>query len=951
MAIRFENSSLSNVDYNLYNIDKFNGVDYTTTPTLVDETRAIEISNYLPKGNSLVKRNGVSMIFGLCDDDSNPYYIHNIWESPHKNYHYVYASIKKGNTYQDPCILFVANLFGGTEIQTIVKSLPIYKGSKRLEEMYSYGIQFEGKLFILCGNKYLCTNSIYDDELINVTDVAYVPTIVIGLGDKDSALKSSMLEEMNLLSDSCYIEIFKYPVSEEKDTYYYNIGQFFNEEFDITQIGDELIGGLVNANGEPIYVNGLGYFSYKDSHLVYQQRIKEEDKSTQYELENYIKIRISLRDRTQSYKTVTGMRFGVSYGSYGHRDRLFLSGNPNHPNLDIHSCETNDLANAWKDYTYFGDNSYAMVGSSDTAIKGYGFLNNGSVAIFKEKKENTSNLYFRTAEMQQNTEGNYIEVFPITVSGLSIDVPISEQIINYGNDMLVNTPEGIFKIMAEESTATQTYGSVEMSYFIRDNLGDNVSNACHIVHKGKLYVCREDYTGVKRVYVADRNRYGFVDGKQVYEWFVLDGIEADRFYIFDNELYYSNEKGLFAFNDKFEDDWFITVANSNINGEYFSREVFLDADNDRVILSSQNAVLQQIVNSKNCVEEWNEFKNETKIRNGNHKEDFFIICSNEMPPQKIATNADDKYKAEIRFVVTYAEKSDKKLPEFINDLCVSVEKNTQNGITPVGPTIIYEGENYIINNVIFGEYGYELVCKYLLTPEGDIWKDKFSDVHLGKFVIGINSLKQYFSYDIDELYETKSGMSYPLSKCLLDDDIWFYLGENNDQYVYIGHKEEVFFNSMSLTAFGYKFDFSQLDEYSVNPFRNVTIHFYSNVKTHWRSKFHALGRLDYLKTLDRMTFVADAVRGGKTDVGYRTKVKSVYTPTEFIYKHELDFNEIDFSFFSFSSAPFAQTYTSKRKIKNFAFIQFTFESDSEEDSTITSMSARYRYTKNNKGVK
>jgi hypothetical protein len=148
-----------------------------------------------------------------------------------------------------------------------------------------------------------------------------------------------------------------------------------------------------------------------------------------------------------------------------------------------------------------------------------------------------------------------------------------------------------------------------------------------------------------------------------------------------------------------------------------------------------------------------------------------------------------------------------------------------------------------------------------------------------------------------------------------------------------------------------------------------------------------LGRLDYLKTIDRLTFVADAKRGGDTRVGFRTSYKSMSAPASLVYGQfelmnanitkgvvtmhktksvdtsivrstetsviykDLDFNDIDFANFSFSTSNFAKTQTMKKKVKNFSFVQIIFESDKSADSTITSFAFRYKYTKNNKGVK
>lgn len=980
MAIRFATSSLSDVDYNLYNIEKFNGVDYTTTPTLVDDSRAIEISNYVPKGDSLVKRNGASMVFELKFEDAKGIHllnIHDIWEDPiNKKHHFVFATEKTNEGYVKPAIYSVMNMFDLNNVKVEIAHKFDYNYTTeplmKLDDLYSFGKYFEGKLFVLCMNEYLMTIDGEDGKstLDFVSNYAYIPTVVIGLGAENSGITtSSSFEEFNLLTNKCYMELYRH---EEKEKYYfYNIGQFFseNQTFTITKInGVEVDIDLTQMHS--FYVNGIGYFScskYRGRKLEFFNSLKEGD-TTKVE-EPYIKIEIEFT-RVENEDLASGMRFGVAYGSYGHRDRLFLSGNPNHPNLDIHSCESNDTENGWRDYTYFGDNSYAFVGTSDTAIKGYGFLNNGSMAIFKESKTDVPNLYIRTYEMRQDSDGNYKEVFPITISGLSLDIPVEKQIISYGNDLLVNAPTGIYKIMAGESTATQTYKSQEVSYFIRENLGENVSDSSYVVYKDKLYISREDKKGNKRVYIADRNRYSYIDGNLVYEWFVLDGLDVDKFYIFDRKLYFTNAKGLFHFNDIYEDEYFTEIKDANVGDETFSSEVFVDEEKNQVILSSSNKKLKEITLSQECYDEWNNFKKKTKIKFGN---DIYIPINNNYFHD--FTQEEDNW---FTFIFKYSNSNDFTIPILIQDI-LQKDFDIDNA-----PALVFDitefadielnGNAYGIESITFGDEGYELHCKLI---EGK--KIEKANGYSYPF-LAVNNKKQDFWFDVYELYcfSEITEKEYPFSMCELNDDGWYYR-ESNEEYEYIGSRTDLFFNRFTLKHEENLISFTSLKEQ--NAFRNVVLKFTSTITSYWRSKFNALGRLDFLKTIDRTTFVADAIRGGKTEIGYKTTFKKSNSQVGLLYKneigikdklssvqtalvvkeknsvaekdtkHDLDFNQVDFSYFTFSSYAFAQTYTSKKKIKNFSFVQLTFESNQPEDSTIVSLSLRYKYTRNNKGVK
>ena len=66
-AVKFNTSNLNETTFDLYQVNDFNGVDYTTTPTKVDDSRAIEMSNYLPEGKTLAKRYGYDKVMSIFD--------------------------------------------------------------------------------------------------------------------------------------------------------------------------------------------------------------------------------------------------------------------------------------------------------------------------------------------------------------------------------------------------------------------------------------------------------------------------------------------------------------------------------------------------------------------------------------------------------------------------------------------------------------------------------------------------------------------------------------------------------------------------------------------------------------------------------------------------------------------------------------------------------------------
>lgn len=952
MAIKFSNSNLQGISYQTYEINKFNGVDYTTTPTNVDDTRAIEISNYVPYGNALRKRDGWKLINGFKNGDVK-LNIHDVWKIniPEKEDTYiVYASdisSLDGNFINSG--LYIGNMSDNFSSLAPFYNLKVYNSVKP-EEIYSQGFYFEGRLFLLVANSYLMIYYDKDNDIIEckqVKDDAFVPTIALGVSpiyanpvdgnetkiDVNGSWTS--FQAFNLLSDKVNLEFINYKVSEFGNmNYVYDISSILPKTLTVNSI---FVNSIEINNLEWVFIENIGYLYYSNStkrlsvlkpkqYLItdeedplFGQDIKYDDKEI-----NTLYLVISFTNSSSS--TIEKMRFGIPFGSYGYRDRLFLSGNPDMPNVDIHSGETNDLENPWKDYTYFPDTNYATFGTSDTKITGYGMLNNGSMAIFKEYGAGQPNLFFRNYNMITDKDGNMIEYFPITISGLSLENNSMGQIMNYGNDLLVNNSRGIYKILAGESTATQTFYANEMSYFIRDNLGTDVSDSCHIVFEGKLYVSRRDKFGNKRIYVADENRYSFIDGRQVYEWWVLDGIQADKFWVINDELYFFNEKGLCKFvKDSFIDEYHIDVPNANINGEDFSEYAFIDDQHNHIVLNTASDVFTEIMGSaeitgaRDIESAYNILRKNARIKfNGG----FYAI--NKYDNSGISVehwSSSDLYYIKVPL---NSRNDNKYIPHLLQ---YQYDYNNGNfiylGIKYNAVEIDYDESHYIITAVKVGE----------------------DETFIKDYMAIIYDQCEFEIYDIlDSVYNK------PLSQCDVEVGQWIWRGKDGTEYFVLGDTNEVYFNKFQLKAIDYENESFMLDFEFIpsNQLRDVTFIIPKAIESYWFSKFNALSRIDYLKTADKITFVADVRNGGDTLVGYRTNKSVVSYDSE---ANPFRFDYLDFNDVSFGIGEISKTYTAKKKIKNFSFMQLLFIGDKDSDSTLVSLSFRYRYTKNNKGVK
>ena len=1148
MAIKFGTSSLTEPTYKAYSIEKFNGVDYTTTPTEVADTRALDISNYVPQGNALVKRNGYSLI-----SQNDDYKVYSIVKF--KTDFLIFKYKNEGDKY-------LINVFKAYAINELNGKL--FSNDIETDNLYFWSQEYNGVLFMLFADNYY----MYDGENVSeVKNKAYIPTVAIGIGHTMSNDKMVSLEQYNLLASSCYISLNQYIPDAETDIYTYDLGfigksiinfevvagnvssssnynfdlatkmlkinvkredyysitipfsinykKWYQENISLTYKNYDKYGKdyhenfIIDENGEyaittdvinalkskkeyanndivdnmtdtytylsqelldtgisgfqkykiepieftnpiPVHESATVYYevtytvpygqaqlvtnvvssierndtdgtyvkssdvynlisyiyksipdftytskksgymlisdvknnfkyatlnisslakykisaaakviNYSDgsvkrlvpysngvelyqtivttfySSLNYTQQIKKKSLDEKYINKTLPPVVCKITYSDEDYKTIVKNRFGISYGSYGYRDRLFLAGNEEHSNTDYHSCQCSypltineydtSKRNLWDDYTYFGDMAFQTFGSSNTEITGYGMLNNGTMAVFKKSEPNQSNLYFRTYNMQQDSEGNYIENFPISLSGLTIGSDYPNQIIQYDNKLLINTPNGINAVDLTTSTASQAYDVKELSYMIREDLSSEINNSCFAIYDGKLFISRTNKSGLKRLYVADKDRYTFVNDKKQYEWWVLDGINADKMFVIDNSLYFiDNNKGVFKFvENQLFDEFLYEFDVVTINGRTINTQATLSLS-DNLFVFSKDAQLFKDSISTDYEKEYNFVKDNIKFNLNNIAIRVKYITS--------TFNVNYGSNENKYIVLIENDKDAEMIIQLYNEgKMLSVYRN------------IDTTEPYFIERVTNLSYEY-MSGKLALTIIGT--KGTFNgNPTNGKNEIIIKVSSDEYLYSINEMYAEVDTIKYPLSSCHISNNTWYY--QNNNDYRALGLVSDISFNYVSL-----RFERTPISIKILNNNINfkLSARYHKPIIAYWYSGFNALGNPLLLKTTYSMTFIPDVKRGGTTRVGYQTSKTNVFYNAEF-NKSSFQFNNLQFDDIVFGYDNFAHTYSSKKKIKNFAFLQFVLFSDTLADSTITSLSIRYRLVKNNKGVK
>lgn len=242
----------------------------------------------------------------------------------------------------------------------------------------------------------------------------------------------------------------------------------------------------------------------------------------------------------------------TSYGYNSNNTRIFVSGNPQYPEVDWFSAE--------KDVTYFPAENYTKVGFQP--IVNYLKLNDGKLAIQKKISDTDYSIYYRDSAMYNSSE-----VYPIASGSKAVGCISKYANANLLNDPLTLTETGVYGV------AGSSYGEKfvnERSYFVKTKLlaEPNLENAVAITHHAKYYLAVNDH-----VYVADGRYKSKVDEANAstyqYEWYYWEDIPVRIWFTYNDELYFATDSGdICEFND--------TVLNYNIPMKQLFDTAFLD---------------------------------------------------------------------------------------------------------------------------------------------------------------------------------------------------------------------------------------------------------------------------------------------------------------------------------------------------------------------------------------
>lgn len=248
-----------------------------------------------------------------------------------------------------------------------------------------------------------------------------------------------------------------------------------------------------------------------------------------------IRVTFTSTEHPESASLIDRCSIATPYG-YFNDNRIFVAGNPDHKNRD--------WACAIDDPTYWELNQWTDVGSDHTSIMGY--LHYGDVlAIIKEDDNQDAEIYIRSATVQSD---NSI-IYPVQQGVKGVGAISRGGFATLHDDALFYAREGVFAVAGTDASQQRTVQN--RSYFVDNKLAKEFNKESAVaVAWGDLLLLA--FPGSGHCYVADARQKTPLNFGYVYEWFFWDNIPARVFLEFDGNLYFGTTDGaLCRFNDDF----------------------------------------------------------------------------------------------------------------------------------------------------------------------------------------------------------------------------------------------------------------------------------------------------------------------------------------------------------------------------------------------------------------
>lgn len=479
---------------NIYKIENFMGVDFTSSPIEVDKRRSPNAKNMINKDGFNESRNGYKIVKKIGTR------INGAWNIDYKGndlflIHSGTVLYECSNNFKN-----VTNVLNG---MTDNRSTGIY--------INDYFMIFDGTRTVVYGDFGSGLEAKFLDQ------VGYIPTTSIA---RDSTGGGTDYEKVNLMCpsriNSFLTEVIKKEINGQ-------MAEITQTQFPLEEMGVESIELVEVLNDSGGYDRVTNYtFDPVTSIVTFAQSPGE---SPVLGRDN-VRIQYRVKDNSSNSDKINKCSIACLYGYNGNNNRIFATGNPQFANYDFHSELENPL--------YWPDENFTKIGSEP--IIGYSRLSDGTLGINKKQSDTDCTIYYRDYNLLDN-----LEVFPLRDGVKNIGCITGNCNCNLLNDPLILSDQGVFAIIG--SSSGEKYAQ-QRSYYINGKLlqEPDLEDAQAISLNGKYYLTINNH-----IYIADSRylsypKHGKTEQYQ-YEWWYWDNIPARILFGWNNQLYFGTGTG------------------------------------------------------------------------------------------------------------------------------------------------------------------------------------------------------------------------------------------------------------------------------------------------------------------------------------------------------------------------------------------------------------------------
>lgn len=329
----------------------------------------------------------------------------------------------------------------------------------------SYSFVYADKFYIMDGSNYYC----YDGEKMTVVE-GYVPTTTIGRKPEGGGAKH---EDVNLISDYRINSFLADGTSKEYYLDAQNIDTDFFPEVEVK-----------SSQAYTVMVS----VDYAKGCVTFDSAPPAPDTDGQ---DN---VTIKFKKKVDGYKNrVLGCTLVQLFDN-----RVFVSGNPQYPNMVWH-CSLDDP-------TYFSDLDYYREGLDDAKITGM-VAGNNALWVFREPSDANTTAFYHTPVI----DDQYGKIYPSVHSSVSLGCVGAA--VNFNDDIVFFSQrgmEGISGDITTEQVAAHRSSMVDKKLLSEENYKDMML----VEWEGYLLV----FVG-SRVYLADSRTAFQHENHFEYEWF------------------------------------------------------------------------------------------------------------------------------------------------------------------------------------------------------------------------------------------------------------------------------------------------------------------------------------------------------------------------------------------------------------------------------------------------